>query len=56
MSNLIIFIVGVAVTLVVGMGVITSQIFIAYKTVDEKKRDLIEPIEDTRNLLRHPIG
>lgn len=31
MSNLIIFTVGLAVTLVVGMGVITSQIFAGYK-------------------------
>ena len=31
MSNFIIFIVGISVTLVVGMGVITSQVFMGYK-------------------------
>lgn len=31
MSNLIIFVVGLGVTLVAGMGVITSQVFIGYK-------------------------
>lgn len=31
MSNLIIFAVGLAVTLVTGMGVITSQVFVGYK-------------------------
>ena len=31
MSNLIIFAVGLAVTLVAGMGVITSQVFAGYK-------------------------
>lgn len=31
MSNLIIFIVGLAVTLIAGMGVITSTIYIGYK-------------------------
>lgn len=31
MSNLIIFAVGLVVTLVAGMGVITSQVFIGYK-------------------------
>lgn len=31
MSDFIIFIVGIVVTLVVGMGVITSQVFMGYK-------------------------
>jgi len=31
MSNFVIFVVGVGVTLVVGMGVITSQVFLGYK-------------------------
>lgn len=31
MSNLIIFVVGLGVTLVAGMGVITSQVFAGYK-------------------------
>jgi len=31
MNNFVIFIVGIAVTLIAGMGVITSQVFIAYK-------------------------
>jgi hypothetical protein len=31
MSNFAIFIVGIVVTLVVGMGVITSQVFIGYQ-------------------------
>jgi hypothetical protein len=30
MSNLVIFVVGLAVTLIAGMGVITSQIFAGY--------------------------
>lgn len=32
MNNFIIFIVGLVVTLIAGMGVITSQVFIAYKS------------------------
>jgi len=31
MNNFVIFIVGIAVTLIAGMGVITSQVFVAYK-------------------------
>jgi hypothetical protein len=31
MSNFAIFIVGIVVTLVAGMGVITSQVFLGYK-------------------------
>lgn len=31
MSNLVIFVVGLAVTLVAGMGVITSQVFAGYR-------------------------
>lgn len=31
MNNFFIFVVGISVTLVVGMGVITSQVFCGYK-------------------------
>lgn len=31
MNNFVIFFVGVIVTLIVGMGVITSQVFLGYK-------------------------
>jgi hypothetical protein len=31
MSNFIIFIVGLIITLIAGMGVITSQVFVAYR-------------------------
>lgn len=31
MSNLVIFAVGLIITLVAGMGVITSQVFVGYK-------------------------
>ncbi len=31
MSNFVIFIVGIVVTLVTGMGVITSQVFVGYR-------------------------
>lgn len=31
MSNIVIFIVGLAITLIAGMGVITSQVFAGYK-------------------------
>ena len=31
MSDLTIFIVGIVVTLITGMGVITSQVFVAYQ-------------------------
>jgi len=31
MSNFTIFVVGVAITLITGMGVLTSQVFIGYK-------------------------
>jgi len=51
MDNLIIFVVGVAVTLITGMGVITSQIFCAYK---EPKYNH-EPTQSIRNIARYPI-
>jgi len=35
MNNFVIFVVGIAVTLIVGMGVATSQVFIAYKHLYE---------------------
>ena len=31
MTNFTIFIVGIVITLIVGMGVITSQVFLGYK-------------------------
>jgi hypothetical protein len=34
MNNFVIFIVGIAVTLIAGMGIITSQVFIAYRKND----------------------
>jgi hypothetical protein len=39
MDNIVIFGVGLAVTLIAGIGVITSQVFVAYKTIDDKIRD-----------------
>jgi hypothetical protein len=43
MSNLTIFIVGIAITLITGMGVLTSQIFIAYKEQLNKHNIIIKP-------------
>lgn len=43
MSNFVIFIVGISVTLIAGMGVITSQVFMGYK----KFKDTDEPIRHT---------
>lgn len=40
MSNFLIFIVGMVVTLIAGMGVITSQVFIGYN-----KKQPVEEIE-----------
>lgn len=37
MSNFVIFVVGVAVTLIAGMGVLTSQVFIAYNYEKSRK-------------------
>jgi len=31
MNNFVIFVVGIAVTIISGMGIITSQVFIAYR-------------------------
>jgi hypothetical protein len=45
MDNLIIFVVGLAVTLITGMGVLTSQVFCGYK----KPRYNHEPTENIRN-------
>ena len=43
MSNLGLFICGIIVTLVAGMGVITSQVFLGYRRVnDNKMNDFIE--------------
>jgi len=46
MSNLIIFVVGISVTLVAGMGLITSQIFLGYKKPNYNH----EPSENIRNI------
>lgn len=39
MSNFVIFVVGVGVTLVAGMGVITSQVFLGYKPLKREFSD-----------------
>jgi hypothetical protein len=49
MSNFIIFIVGLGVTLIAGIGVITSQIFLGYK----KPRYNHEHTENIRNIPGH---
>lgn len=36
MNNFVIFVVGIAVTLLAGMGVITSQVFLGYKSSSPK--------------------
>jgi hypothetical protein len=51
MNNFVIFIVGIAVTLIAGMGVITSQVFIGYK-----KFKLPEIINDDTNTVIEPKG
>jgi len=43
MSNFVIFIVGISVTLIAGIGVITSQVFMGYK----KFKNANEPIRRT---------
>jgi len=43
MNNFIIFIVGISVTIIAGMGVITSQVFMGYK----KFKNTNEPIRHT---------
>jgi hypothetical protein len=48
MNNFVIFIVGIAVTLIAGMGVITSQVFIAYKK--DIKHDVIIKSEPVKNI------
>ena len=42
MSNFVLFICGIAVTLIAGMGVITSQVFLGYHNVNDKKVDFEE--------------
>jgi hypothetical protein len=51
MSNLVIFAVGLAVTLIAGMGVITSQVFCGYK----KPRYNHERSENIRNIAGYPV-
>jgi hypothetical protein len=46
MDNIIIFVVGVAVALITGIGVLTSQVFCGYK----KPRYNHEPTENIRNI------
>lgn len=43
MSNLGLFICGIIVTLLTGMGVITSQVFLGYHSVND---DIDEYVED----------
>jgi hypothetical protein len=45
MSNFAIFVVGIVVTLITGMGVITSQIFVAYNR-KSKTYDISESIQN----------
>lgn len=40
MNNFVIFGVGLAVTLIAGMGVLTSMVFIGYKKSQPKPRDV----------------
>jgi len=39
MNNFVIFIVGLVVTLIAGMGVITSTVFMGYNYIKENKQD-----------------
>lgn len=39
MSNFTLFICGIVVTLIVGMGVITSQVFLGYRKENDNKVD-----------------
>jgi hypothetical protein len=45
MNNFTIFIVGIVVTLITGMGVITSQVFLGYKR-KPKSYVIPEPIQN----------
>jgi hypothetical protein len=47
MSNFVIFIVGLIVTLITAMGVITSTVFVAYKKA--------EPIKTSGEINTHPL-
>ena len=49
MSNFAIFIVGIVVTLITGMGVITSQVFIAYSNKKPRSYVTNEYIQNTGN-------
>jgi hypothetical protein len=40
MNNFVIFGVGLAVTLITGMGVLTSMVFIGYKKSQPKQKDV----------------
>jgi hypothetical protein len=40
MNNFVIFGVGLAVTLIAGMGVLTSMVFIGYKKPQPKQREV----------------
>jgi len=51
MDNLIIFVVGVAVTLITGIGVITSQVFVGYK----KPKYNHESTESIRNIAGYSV-
>ena len=45
MSSLGLFICGIIVTLLTGMGVITSQVFLGYHSVNDSMDDYVEEFE-----------
>jgi len=47
MSDFAIFVCGVVITLIAGMGVITSQVFLGYKKFMEQEKDEPEPNPET---------
>jgi uncharacterized protein YebE (UPF0316 family) len=51
MDNIVIFAVGLAVTLITGMGIITSQVFCGYK----EPRYNHESTKSIRNIARYPL-
>jgi len=49
MSNLLVFVCGIVVTLIVGMGVITSQVFLGYKETNKQDDELEYVFEELNN-------
>lgn len=55
MDNFALFVCGVVVTLIAGMGVITSEVFLGYSKYNKYKQKIAEE-QEKQNVLRRQIS